>query len=76
MGRTCTVCRRADRDQLNVALAEGVSLRILSLRYGVSVSALFRHCRHAIKGDAPLWAWASLVRVKKRMQILQERLGP
>ncbi len=43
MPRTCTVCRHPHRDAIDQALVASEPFRNVSLRFGTSVSALFRH---------------------------------
>jgi hypothetical protein len=43
VSRRCTACAHADVDELDAALAEGVSVRSLAERFGLSRSAVTRH---------------------------------
>jgi hypothetical protein len=43
MPRTCTVCHHPQRDAIDQALVASEPFRNVSLRFGTSVGALFRH---------------------------------
>jgi hypothetical protein len=43
MPRTCTICKHAQRDELDAALVAGESFRSIAERYGTSATALHRH---------------------------------
>jgi hypothetical protein len=43
MPRTCTICDRPDRDEIEHAAVSGGSLRDIAGRYGVAKSSLSRH---------------------------------
>lgn len=47
MGRKCTVCLRPDRQEIDKAsLQYGSSLREVAERFGISYSAMARHCEN------------------------------
>jgi hypothetical protein len=71
MPRTCTVCTRAERAEIDAALLDGQPFRDIAGRFGTSRSALLRHK----KADLP----ATLVKAKQaqeevRAETLFERL--
>ena len=43
MPRTCTVCKHAQRDDIDRALVSGEPLRSIAERFGASATALHRH---------------------------------
>lgn len=45
----CTVCHHPQRQEIDRALAAGVSVKVLSLRHGLSRSALTRHRRNHVR---------------------------
>lgn len=51
MSRLCTVCEHPDRAQLEIGMANGIALRVLSLRYGMSQDALWRHRQNHMDTD-------------------------
>ncbi len=53
MSAACSVCNAPQRDVINDALRQGVSLRMLEETYGVSRSSLSRHQAHTDGGDSP-----------------------
>ena len=46
MDQRCTVCTHASRPEIDQALMDGLPLRPLAARYGLSSSALSRHLKH------------------------------
>ena len=56
MGRKCSLCYHHDRDAIEKALREKVSLRTIAGQYGTTRSALQRHAQHVLEAaavDAP-----------------------
>jgi hypothetical protein len=51
MSRLCTVCEHPDRAQVEIGMANGIALRVLSLRYGMSQDALWRHRQNHMDVD-------------------------
>ena len=49
--RPCTTCAHRDRRQIDAELLQGISLRTVASRHGLSASALHRH--RAAHVDAP-----------------------
>jgi len=43
VARECQVCKHPDRDEIDLALVWGDSLRVIAKRYGVSKDSLHRH---------------------------------
>lgn len=43
MARHCTICKHAERTEIDKALIEGVSLRNIAKRFGITEAAVFRH---------------------------------
>ncbi len=53
MGRLCTICAHADREEIEAALEAGQPLRGIAAEYGTSKTALHRH-RHVHLAEGPL----------------------
>lgn len=43
MARPCSVCNHSDRASIEIGLANGIALRVLGLRHGLTEDALGRH---------------------------------
>lgn len=50
MGRLCSVCGHADRKQIDTAIVDGVGVRALATRYGLSKDAVARHADTHLPG--------------------------
>ena len=52
MGQKCSCCVSADRQSIDSSIRASESNRVIAGRYGVSRSAVQRHCLHVLKADA------------------------
>jgi hypothetical protein len=51
MARPCTVCNSLDRASIEIDLANGIALRVIGLRYGLTEDALGRHRSNHMDAD-------------------------
>ena len=52
MPRTCSLCKRADRDAIAEVIRRGDSLRSIALQFDTSHATVKRHKQHVLKGTA------------------------
>lgn len=51
MSRPCSICEHPDRAQVEIGLANGIALRVLSLRYGLNLAQMSRHRKNHMDID-------------------------
>lgn len=51
MSRPCSICEHPDRAQVEIGLANGIALRVLSLRYGLNLAQMSRHRKNHMDAD-------------------------
>src|SRR6266568_8249215 len=77
MTKRCTVCLHADRPQIDLAIAGGLSIRVIGQRHGVSSDAVWRHGQHHLSPEIKAALALKLVRKEGdvRAVLLEEGAG-
>ena len=71
MARRCTVCTHPRRAAIELDLGNGLSLRNIAKRHGISASAVHRHGKDHL-GEGPGLS-AVIDELQERMEVLEER---
>ncbi len=73
MARACTICEHLERDSIDAAHVCGESAPAIAARYGVSASAVYRHCKRHL--SAALAAMQTEAQADRRASLLDRIEG-